>query len=103
MLKSFRYTLTEIHLTLKEIAELFRMTKLAILPIKDVKQYAVIISKQQEYKNEISQKEKQELFIANLIDFDLCFNNPFRWLKANVHTLPGLREDDSRRSLVTIR
>jgi hypothetical protein len=61
MLKSFRYTLTEIHLTLKEIAELFRMTKLAILPIKDVKQYAAIISKQQQYKNEISQKEKTRI------------------------------------------
>lgn len=37
MFKSFRYSLREIHLTGKEIDDLYKMTKLGIVPIKDIK------------------------------------------------------------------
>jgi hypothetical protein len=44
MFKSFRYSLKEVHLTSKELIDLYRMIKLAIIPIKDVKHYSVITS-----------------------------------------------------------
>lgn len=44
MFKSFRYSLKEVHLTNKEVGDLFKLIKLGIVPIKDIKQYSVITS-----------------------------------------------------------
>lgn len=45
MFKSFKYTLKEIHLSNKELDDLYKMIKNGITEIKDVKTYSVINSK----------------------------------------------------------